>query len=180
MSARRNSRGVRCTLEPDRPQALVNLGIALANQQRYEECLSALKRVAEAETAQHLNGESFVNYGYALMLTGQMRAAAEFHRRNLPAVPDPGVHRQYSFALLTLGQFPEGWAQHEFRWYEEPALSKRPKFVQPPWVGQDLAGKTILLRSEQGAGDIIQFARFAAPLKSMGATVILQVPDDIE
>ena len=37
------------TIEPDRPQALVNLGIALANQERYEEGLAALKRAAEVE-----------------------------------------------------------------------------------------------------------------------------------
>ena len=167
------------TIEPERSQALVNLGIGLVNQQRYEEGLAALKRAAEVEGAVRASGDSCVNYGYALMLAGQMHAAAEFLRNSLPTVPDTGAHRQYSFALLTLGQLPEGWTQHEFRLYEEPALSKRPKFAQPPWVGQDLAGKTILLRPEQGAGDLIQFARFAAPLKEMGATVILQVPDEI-
>jgi len=167
------------TLEPDRPQALANFGIALAMQERYKEGLEVLSRAADAEAALRASGENFVNYGYALMLTGQMRAAAEFHRRNLPALPDPSVHRQYSFALLTLGHLREGWDQHEFRWYEEPNLSKRPNFAQPPWVGQNLADKTILLRSEQGAGDIMQFARYAALLKKMGATVILQVPDDL-
>jgi tetratricopeptide (TPR) repeat protein len=167
------------TIEPDRPDTLANLGSALAMQERYEEGLAGLKRAAEAETALRANSGSFGNYGYALMVTGQVRAAAEFYRRNLPALPDASVHRQYSYALLTLGQLREGWIQHEFRWYEEPNLSKRPKFAQPPWVGQNLVGKTILLRSEQGAGDIMQFARFAAPLKSMGATTILQVPDEI-
>ena len=167
-------------IEPNRPQALDNLGIALAGQERHAEGLEALKRAAEAEATLRFNGVSFVNYGYALILTGQARAAKEFHRRNLPSVPDPRVHRQYAFALLTLGHLSEGWTQHEFRWYEEPGLSKRPKLVQPPWVGQDLAGKTILLRPEQGAGDIIQFARFAVPLKKMGATVILSVPEELK
>jgi hypothetical protein len=48
------------------------------------------------------------------------------------------------------------------------------------WAGQDLAGKTLLLRAEQGAGDTIQFARFAATFKAMGARVILQAQPELQ
>ncbi len=120
-----------------------------------------------------------VDLGFALILTGDDDAAAGLYRRYLPDVPDPRAHGHYALALLVLGQFREGWAQYEFRWMQEPHLSHRPNFVQPVWAGQDLASKTILLRSEQGAGDIIQFARFTVPLKALGATVVLQVRPEL-
>jgi ADP-heptose:LPS heptosyltransferase len=46
------------------------------------------------------------------------------------------------------------------------------KSAKPRWDGtQDLAGKTILVLSEQGYGDTLQFCRFIPLLKDLGATV---------
>src|SRR5262249_46521996 len=40
--------------------------------------------------------------------------------------------------------------------------------------GEDLSGKRILLWTEQGLGDTIQFIRFASELKARGATVFVE------
>lgn len=166
-------------VESCRPEPWANLAAALLNQERYSEAIDAYRR-AEEIGAEHGEAiDSFVNHGYALILTGATEAAAALYRKHLPARPSPSGHRQYAFALLGLGRFVEGWDQYEFRWLQEPHLSNRPRFAQPPWIGQDLNGRTILLRAEQGAGDIIQFARFAQLLKSMGAAVLLQVPKEL-
>src|SRR5205807_1597171 len=77
--------------------------------------------------------------------------------------------------LLASGRLAEGWNHYEFRWLGEPFLSLRPSYGRPTWSGQDLSGKTILLRAEQGFGDTIQFLRYAPRLKMMGATVVLHV-----
>jgi FkbM family methyltransferase len=163
----------------DKPQFWNNLGVALANQERYPQALEALGRAAELERMRSAPPESVVDRGFALILMGQDDAAANLYRANLPDVPDPRAHGHYALALLVHGHFREGWEQYEFRWLQEPHLSHRPDFQQPVWAGQNLAGKTILLRSEQGAGDIIQFARFALPLKALGATVVLQVRPEL-
>jgi hypothetical protein len=39
-----------------------------------------------------------------------------------------------------------------------------------------LAGKTILLHSEQGFGDTLQFCRYALQVKALGANVLLVTP----
>ena len=101
-------------------------------------------------------------------------------RGKLPQRPVIHGHLSYAHALLKAGELREGWEQYEFRWLEDPLLSLRPKFPRPPWQGQDLRGKTILLRSEQGAGDAIQFIRYAPLLKKMGATVLLTVLNGID
>ncbi|MGX1363457.1 glycosyltransferase family 9 protein [Bradyrhizobium sp. 8-10B] len=49
----------------------------------------------------------------------------------------------------------------------------------PPWRGEALAGKTILLYSELGFGDEILSLRFAKPVKDMGARVIISVRSPI-
>ncbi len=51
-------------------------------------------------------------------------------------------------------------------------LGARPRFRFPPWTGQDVAGKTVMLLGEQGFGDTIQFIRYARLLCERGATVV--------
>ncbi len=48
--------------------------------------------------------------------------------------------------------------------------------TQPYWNGFPLAGRRILLMTEQGLGDTIQFIRYAKILKRQGATVIFECP----
>ncbi len=80
-------------------------------------------------------------------------------------------------ARLQLGDFERGFAGYEAR----TALRGRRgvgevAFAEPAWRGDaPLAGKTILLHSEQGLGDTLQFCRYASRLKAEGARVILQV-----
>ncbi len=44
----------------------------------------------------------------------------------------------------------------------------------PVWRGQDLEGKSILIRPEQGLGDTLLFVRYAPLIKALGAKVLLQ------
>lgn len=53
--------------------------------------------------------------------------------------------------------------------------TSRPKpRPEPPWRGEPLAGRTILLATEQGFGDAIQFVRYVPLVAGMGARVLLQ------
>ena len=48
------------------------------------------------------------------------------------------------------------------------------------WLGvEPLQGKTILLQSEQGLGDTLQFCRYARLASDLGARVILEVPEPL-
>jgi tetratricopeptide (TPR) repeat protein len=86
-------------------------------------------------------------------------------------------HFNKATCLLLAGRLREGFELYEWRW-RLSVFEKRPEFFeQTQWFGQaPLAGKTILLYSEQGLGDVIQFCRFAVQLKAMGAHVVLEVP----
>ncbi|WP_194712716.1 tetratricopeptide repeat protein [Noviherbaspirillum soli] len=76
---------------------------------------------------------------------------------------------------LMLGDW-RGWEGYEHRLVHDtlPAVHD---LLAPRWTGKEaLAGKTILIWSEQGYGDTIQFCRYAACLAERGATVLLEVP----
>ena len=84
-----------------------------------------------------------------------------------------------SLALLLQGEFIKGFNEYEWRWKNEniKKIAGERSFTQPLWVGNEsLANKTILLWSEQGLGDSIQFCRYAKLVKSLGAKVLLDVP----
>ena len=167
-------------LAPGRPAPMMSLAMALGNQDRCDEALAALEAAARAEAASGEDVESFAMHAYWLLWSGQPERAVDLCRRMLPQRRNANAHGQYGFALLTLGLYGEGWRQYEFRWFQEPLRSRRVALGRPVWAGQDLAGKTLLLRAEQGAGDTIQFARFAATFKAMGARVILQAQPELQ
>lgn len=85
---------------------------------------------------------------------------------------------QWSIAMLQLllGDYSNGWLNHEARWAGSPELAKMPYFSEgKKWRGEDLAGRTLLVWGEQGFGDAIQFVRFvpqiAERVRNAGGTL---------
>ncbi|MFC2140313.1 tetratricopeptide repeat protein [Candidatus Auribacterota bacterium] len=84
-----------------------------------------------------------------------------------------------SFLLLSQGDFAEGWKRYEWRW-KDPDFCPKRKFKQPEWDGSELKGKKILVYSEQGMGDNMQFIRYIPLLKKKGAYVIVECPETLK
>ena len=82
-----------------------------------------------------------------------------------------------SIILMLNGDFTNGLPLYELRWKTKELKMKSRNFSKPLWLGEEsLTGKTILLHSEQGFGDTIQFCRYAKMVRNLGAKVILEVP----
>jgi hypothetical protein len=77
---------------------------------------------------------------------------------------------------LRNGDFRRGWWKFEARLVASPGLVPRRVFTEPRWFGDaaEIAGRTLLLHSEQGHGDAIQFVRYVKVVKALGATVLLE------
>ena len=167
-------------IDADRARTWANLGVALALQNRHDEALEAFERADEIESNTGNDVENFVNYALHLREAGRTLDALDLYEKHLSSRPSLAGHNDYAYALLTSGRLVEGWNQYEFRWMRAPLLHLRPGFHRPVWGGQDLTDRVILLRAEQGFGDIFQFVRYAPLVKGMGATVLLQVREGLE
>lgn len=81
------------------------------------------------------------------------------------------AHYHRGSALLLHGRFKDGWRDFEYRWDVAERSVDRPELSAPEWRGEALAGKSIIVFSEQGLGDTIQFVRFLPLLVRAGAKV---------
>jgi len=162
-------------LQPGEPDVLNNLGNTLLAQQQHAEAIACFRdalRRAPANPGIHLN------LGNALRASGRVGEAVQSLRQALELRPDfAEAHWDLAFALLLQGDFIQGFQEYEWRW-RRPDFPRR-QFASPLWLGEDLAGRTLLVHSEQGAGDNIQFLRFLAQLPEHGARVMLECPPSL-
>ena len=104
----------------------------------------------------------------ALFGQGKPEESVTWFRQALQLKPNlPEVHQNLGMALLLLGDFEQGWREYE--WRLQCKEGGFPVLPQPLWDGSPLNGKTILLHSEQGVGDTLQFIRYAPLVKERGA-----------
>ena len=83
--------------------------------------------------------------------------ALSYYQKALQISPDDAeVHWNMSLALLSSGNFKEGWRKYEWRF--EVKDFKQRTFPIPRWDGSSLKGKTLFIHAEQGVGEEIMFA----------------------
>jgi tetratricopeptide (TPR) repeat protein len=147
-----------------------NLGLALRLQGRIADAAQCFRRAQELGLDQ---AEVHSNLGLALHDLGELDEAVVCYERALDRDPD-FIDGQVGFSTLLLlkGDFDAGWPKYEWRWKTGQFAVR--ELSRPRWNGEPLAGKTILLQAEQGLGDTIQFVRFAAVLKEVGAKVVFE------
>jgi len=165
-------------LNPNFAQALLNLGNTLQEQEKVTGI--NLKRRQEAIAYYHRALQANPNYteayytlGHALIQQGQIAEAILAYQKGLKLNPEePKAHIGLAFALLSLGFLEQGFAEYEWRWKTEDFSAGN--LTQPSWKGEPLGGKTLILYSEQGLGDMIQMIRYLPWVKQQGAKIILE------
>jgi len=159
---------------PAEPEFHNNLGLALAAGEREEEAIAAF-RAALALKSGH--AVAWNNLGLALQSVNDVDGAISAFRRAIALQPEfEHAHWNLALALLLDGQYAEGWREYESRFALSELGKDRQVFAGPAWDGSAPTGKTLLLYTEQGLGDALQFARFVAPLARTGAHCIVYCP----
>jgi tetratricopeptide (TPR) repeat protein len=89
----------------------------------------------------------------------------------------PLAHFNLGTLLLRLGQYVEGWKEYEWRW-QTPTFTPL-NCPQPRWDGEQLDG-TLLLHTEQGIGDVFQYARFIPMIRERCQQVLFVRPEAMD
>jgi tetratricopeptide (TPR) repeat protein len=186
-------------VKPDLAGAFKLRGVCFLNLNRLEEALASSSRASELAPADadiinnvamvlHRLGredEAMAQAERAIALDPAFPSALNTRARSLLAMLrfdeaitalDAAIAMDPNFALA-LGNFETGWAMRECGRTQLDVFIDR-KFTQPQWFGQQpIAGKTILLHSDEGLGDTIQYVRYVKLVAQLGARVILQLDE---
>ena len=160
-------------LRPESADAHYNRGNALIDLQRFNEALLSHERAIALKPAYV---EAHHNRGIALWNLKRPEEALVSYDRAITLRPEYAeACLSKSMALLLTGNFEQGWRLYEWRKLTKNSRINKRIFTQSLWLGKEsLEGKTILLHTEQGLGDSLQFARYAPLVSRLGARVILE------
>nr|CRH08106.1 Conserved protein of unknown function. Tetratricopeptide TPR_2 repeat protein [Candidatus Magnetococcus massalia] len=160
-------------LEPQNPSLTFHIGDALMDM---GDPLAASHAFGRAVKLNPKLSEAWINFSLCLQAQGELDTALQALQQCLLQDPNNVTARvDYAITLLHLKRYEEGWNAYTWR-YRLPQVSHNlNKFAShsPLWDGRDLAGQSILVLSEQGYGDNIQFIRYLPMLREKGAGEII-------
>ncbi|HXA48451.1 MAG TPA: tetratricopeptide repeat protein, partial [Burkholderiaceae bacterium] len=160
-------------IDPNNSDAYNNLGSAYEAMKDYDQALDHYQQALKIAPTQT---NALLNIGSIYQREMRLDEAKTYFDAAL-AIDANYVDALWNRAIVSLlsGNFAEGWRGYEYRWTRRNAPPK-PEFNQPFWSGDaDLSDKTILLYSEQGVGDTIQFVRYIDRILALGADIVLAV-----
>jgi len=143
---------------------LGNLWLELCEIERAE---AAFRTALELRPA---DPDACINYGIALHRLGRPAEALRFYERAetlLGGEAKPELRWNRSLSLLIQGRLEEGFRDYEARDHYEGYR----RFPFPRWEGEPFLEGKLLISTEQGFGDAIQFVRYAALAKQRGGIV---------
>ena len=165
------------SLCPHKPHAWNNLGLALQKLERPDE---AMESFSQAMTADPEYEEASLRMGVIADEQGKWREAKKHYQKALKIQPDYAeAHYNLGMLLLRIGRFNLGWRAHEWRLKTRLFVKNSPAFAQPLWDGSPMGSKTLLIRTEQGLGDAIQFIRFLPLAAERCKRILLQCPQSL-
>ena len=164
-------------LSPRAAEAHYNRGTALLSLGRYREALTALDQTL-ALAPDHL--KALNNKGRALQqLARHTEAIACFEAVTAREGKFADAHFNLAMSLLSSGDLARGFREYEWRWKRTGLTA--PKFSKPLWLGgPEIRGKRILIHTEQGLGDAIQFVRYVPLVAEAAAAVSLEVQPELK
>jgi tetratricopeptide (TPR) repeat protein len=160
-------------IRKDFPEAIENKANTLHALKEYDEALTLYEAIeTKKDYHKFLN-----NKGLLLHALGHIKdikyfnLAKDCYDQAIKIKPDfADAYWNKSLSQLSLGEFIEGWKNYEYRFKIENA---KPQFIDIPRLKslKDLTNKRILIWSEQGLGDSIQFCRYIYKILDLGAKV---------
>lgn len=164
-------------LKPDLAAYHLRMAFQLSQRGLYAQA----ERLYRAMLARGAEGLASAHVGLAQSLISQGRLDEAEAPLAQALEIDPNlidVHLARARMNFLAGRLTEAWADYE--WRKRHIDFTPPHLPVPVWEGQPLQGRSILLLGEQGAGDTIQFLRYAPLLAQQGAKVVVATSEPLE
>ena len=160
-------------LNPSLVMAWLGRGNVFFDLKRYDEAFAAYDK---ALTIKPDLENAWLGRGTVFFSLNRDEEALKCYDKAIALKKDlPEGYWNKSLVKLSLGEYEEGWQLYEWRWKSRSFTSPVRNFSQRQWLGNDsIVGKTILIHSEQGFGDTIQFFRYLSKLKTLGCKIIFE------
>ena len=159
------------TLDRDFADAWSNMGNALFRLQLYDDAIAAYQQCLRRNP---VNALALSNLGVVLDQRGLYELAQKFHTAAVQLTPHNAQTRtNYAVSLLAQGDYLKGFEEYEWRW--NTLASRYNGLNAPLWNGESFVGRTLLIHTEGGFGDMIQFSRFIPFAARRGGRTVTSV-----
>ncbi len=165
-------------IHPDYAEAYCNLGIAYKNIGKFTQAIKAYRKSISIKSDVSLTHN---NMGVALHDLGKFEESIQFFKKAIEIKQDfATAHHNLSYTFLSCGMLKEGFYEYEWRWQTPKFISQQRSFQNPKWDGKtSLKDKTILLWSEQGIGDTMNWSSCLNIVTDCAKHVILECPNKL-
>ena len=155
-----------------------NLGIAFYKLGEFQKAISCHEKAIQLDP-NNLNSHN--NLGILFHKLGEFKNAQHYFEKAMQIDPNhPDVNFSFGMLLLSMLDFKKGLIKYEWRKKLPQNINKFKNIKGLEWQGQNLNNKTILILSEQGIGDIIQFSRYIYLIeKEYSANIIIKTDKKI-
>lgn len=166
------------SIDPTNATVFANRAICQAALKQPEAAIASYEQALAVDPDHRIALNNIANL---LADHNRLHEAADYLRRSIRNWPDLAEgHYNLSHILLRLGDFANGLSEYEWRWDTSNFFEKPSYRDIPVWTGQKLDGKRLIVHSEQGLGDTIQFAKLLGLVGSLGDDVVFHVPEKLE
>ncbi len=149
-----------------------NLGTAWLQGRELDKARAALQRAVSFERSSF---QAWMNLGAVRKLLGDFHGCREAYSTAVELDPED-ARAQWNLSLAELfdGDYVQGWERYEWRRQVEDIPVR--DFPMREWDGRMAPEENLLIHSEQGLGDTLQFVRLAQFAKTRVKNVCLLVP----
>ena len=152
-------------INPNKVEIMSNLAFVYNDLGKLKTAISIYKK---ALTINPLNEVLWLNLGISLQGNGEINLAINAFKKANKINPNLlAAKRNLALALLQKGDYKEGWKYFEKR---ELPLHSNPGHLER-WQGDLNTKENLLIITEQGYGDTIQFMRFLPYLRNFGIDI---------
>ncbi|WP_295541214.1 TIGR03032 family protein [uncultured Thiohalocapsa sp.] len=160
-------------VQPDFLPARYNLGVTLNDLEHFAEAIAELEQVV-ADEASHADAHRALGFAHSQLR--DIEAAIHHLRQAISIRPDfAEAHLNLGMLLLMQGHYAEGWRAFDWRWKTAGFTPFDPQ-SHPRWDGAPLPAGTLLIHTEQGAGDAIQCLRFLPTVAARCEQLLVVAP----